>query len=327
MGEINQNVLDMTLRERSASWREVIFPWEELDGIENEEILDYHSIVNLLNILAMQIDLLNLEFEPLEQSLVVYKQIKEISFKIHNGKEQSDQAIKACLELGEDLQKLTNRLDQSTDEEMRSIALLLGEISDTLYMCSRELYARILHPDTWIQVTPKEIQLQMQSFFSTIAKNSRGKYHFVYDHANRDPNVYRVGFDFKPNEDGVFALPPVLLDTLRDLAANARKYTPPGGDIEITLQIVDGQIILKVEDNGMGIPKEEIAKVVNFGFRASNTNHLPTMGGGFGLTKALSVSFRHQGALKIASAVGEGTRITIEIPVSYKQVRPLISAV
>ena len=317
----------MTLGERSASWMEVIFPWEEMDGIENEEILDYHSIVNLLNILAMQLDLLHLEFEPFEQSEAIHARIKKISTEIHCGREKSDQAIQDCMKLSEDFQLLTKQLRASQDEDLQSLAPLLEEISAKLYQCSEELTQRILHPDAWVQVTPAEIQQQVKAFYDIVARNSRGKYNFAYHDSDRAPNIYRVGFYFRPNEDGVFAVPPVLLDTLRDLAANARKYTYPGGEIEITLQVTDGKILLKVEDNGMGIPKEEIAKVVDFGFRASNTNHLPTMGGGFGLTKALSVSFRHKGTLKIASSVGEGTRITIEIPSAFKEVRPLISAV
>ena len=317
----------MTGKKRLAPWKEVVFPWEEVTGIENEAFLDCHSVVNVLNVLAMQLDLLSLEFDSLEQGQEILVKIQDISFKIHEGKEKVGEAIKDCIKLDEEIKALIEYLNGSEDEEIQSFGPVIEEISVRLQSCAQELLARFLHPNAWVRVTPSEIQEQIRSFYNAVAKNSRGKYDFVYDDSDRDPNIYRVNLQLDPNKHGFFEMPPVMLDTLRDLAANARKYTPPGGVIEIALQVVNEHISLTVEDNGMGIPKEEITKVVKFGFRASNAGHMPTMGGGFGLTKALSVSSRYRGNMRIASAIGEGTRITIEIPIVSNESRPLISAV
>jgi signal transduction histidine kinase len=75
-----------------------------------------------------------------------------------------------------------------------------------------------------------------------------------------------------------------------------------------------------VEDNGMGIPKNEIDRIFDYGYRATNVRHLPTMGGGFGLTKALYITVQLNGDLWIESEEDAGTKITIEIPVPEKYV-------
>ena len=317
----------MTDKKRLTPWNEIVFPWEEVANAENEAWLDCHSIVNVLNVLAMQLDLLSLEFDSLDHVQTTHAKIQDISSKIHQEKEEVGEAIEDCVKFDEELRTLIEYLSSSEDEDIQSFGPVFEEISVRLQSCAKELLARFLHPNAWIRLTPNEIREQIQSFYTAVAKNSRRKYGFVYDDSHRDPNIYRVHLRLEPNQRGFFEMPPVMLDTLRDLAANARKYTPPGGDIEIALQVIDKQISLIVEDNGMGIPKEEITKVVKFGFRASNTEHIRTMGGGFGLTKALSVSSRYKGIMKIASAIGEGTRITIEIPIASNESRLPISAV
>ena len=100
----------------------------------------------------------------------------------------------------------------------------------------------------------------------------------------------------------------------RDLIANARKYTPPGGIINAGLRDDGKQITLVVEDNGMGIPTDEIEKVVDFGYRATNARDRRTCGDGFGMTKAYATVRRFNGRFWIKSSVGAGTKITIRIP-------------
>jgi signal transduction histidine kinase len=101
---------------------------------------------------------------------------------------------------------------------------------------------------------------------------------------------------------------------MRDLIANARKYTEPGGRISAGLWD-DGNVLrLVVEDTGKGIPEDEMEEVVNFGYRGSNISDKETQGGGFGLTKAYINTRRFGGRMWIRSGNNSGTRITIEVP-------------
>ena len=80
-------------------------------------------------------------------------------------------------------------------------------------------------------------------------------------------------------------MPAVFQDVMRDLIANARKYTAPGGHITAALYEDAEALRFVVEDSGRGIPEGELERVVRFGQRASNVGEVRTMGGGFGLTR------------------------------------------
>ena len=71
-----------------------------------------------------------------------------------------------------------------------------------------------------------------------------------------------------------------------------------------------------VRDSGMGIPADELDKVVQFGYRASNVkDKVRTMGGGFGLTKAYKVVKGLGGRMWIESELNKGTSVKFELPV------------
>ena len=114
--------------------------------------------------------------------------------------------------------------------------------------------------------------------------------------------------------NGSIYLPSLLNDSFRDLTANARKYTLPGGHIVSKLIEHENKLILTVADNGRGIPESEIPRVVEYGYRASNTSEGETKGGGFGLTKAYYACKRFSGKMWIESEVGVGTTVTMELP-------------
>ena len=109
-------------------------------------------------------------------------------------------------------------------------------------------------------------------------------------------------------------MPPVFQDCLCDLVANARKYTPPGGCIHAKLEEDEDTFVLQVSDNGIGIPEDQIDRVVSFGFRGKNVANTIPYGGGFGLTKAYFYTLEMGGRMWIESNLSRGTTITIHIP-------------
>jgi len=114
----------------------------------------------------------------------------------------------------------------------------------------------------------------------------------------------------------VIHMPAVFQDVMRDLLANARKYTQPGGTITAGLHDSGTHLRFVVADTGRGIPPGEIQSVVEFGRRGSNTQDRPTRGAGIGLTKAYYVTRKFGGRMFVQSTgvPGEGTRIEIRLP-------------
>jgi signal transduction histidine kinase len=178
----------------------------------------------------------------------------------------------------------------------------------------REYRLRQELSNDWVAHSPRELRENLDNFLMAVEKNARGRYHIVFNIAQQAERDYVVHIQLDPAPNGFIHGPAALGDMLRDLAANARKYTLPGGKLDIGIQDDGHRTRLVVEDTGLGIPAEDIERVVEFGCRGQNVIHLPTKGGGFGLTKAYVLVRKFGGRMWIASREGEGTRITIEFP-------------
>jgi signal transduction histidine kinase len=108
-----------------------------------------------------------------------------------------------------------------------------------------------------------------------------------------------------------------LLERVREnLVANAIKYTPEGGAVEVKISRADTDSIrIEVRDTGIGIPEDEQDKLFQEFFRASNAKRLTTTGTGLGLALVKQTVERHNGELTLTSTEGEGTRVTIKLPI------------
>ncbi|CDS50462.1 Sensory histidine kinase QseC [Polaromonas sp. CG9_12] len=84
---------------------------------------------------------------------------------------------------------------------------------------------------------------------------------------------------------------------LRNLLENAVKYTPPGGQVDVALALVDGRPVLTVEDSGPGIAPENRPRVFDRFFRASDTAQ--QTGSGLGLAIVKAIADRHGAALAL----------------------------
>jgi signal transduction histidine kinase len=106
-----------------------------------------------------------------------------------------------------------------------------------------------------------------------------------------------------------------LKQVLLNLLTNAIKFTPPAGTVRVCLSNDgDGTVALDVDDTGIGIAPEDIAKVLTpFGQVVAQDGE-PREGTGLGLPIARCLVERHGGSLTIESRPGEGTRVRISLP-------------
>ncbi|MCC7024749.1 MAG: PAS domain S-box protein [Thermomicrobiales bacterium] len=96
-----------------------------------------------------------------------------------------------------------------------------------------------------------------------------------------------------------------------NLLTNAVKYSPVGSDITLSLD-VEGDALLAVQDRGIGIPAGDLPLIFERYRRGRNVGE--TSGTGLGLTGARQIVERHGGSLDIASVEGQGTTVTIRLP-------------
>ncbi|GAA2733278.1 hypothetical protein GCM10009867_10950 [Pedococcus aerophilus] len=101
---------------------------------------------------------------------------------------------------------------------------------------------------------------------------------------------------------------------LINLGSNAVKFTPAGGVATITTRAVGRTVEIIVSDTGIGIPEKDQAKLFDRFFRASNANAQAIPGTGLGLAIVRAIVEGHDGTLSFRSVEGEGTTMTITLP-------------
>ena len=100
---------------------------------------------------------------------------------------------------------------------------------------------------------------------------------------------------------------------LRNLLENAVKYTPPGGQVDVSLTWVQGQPVLTVEDSGPGIAPQDRSRVFDRFFRASDTAQ--ETGSGLGLAIVQAIAQQHGAVLALAeSAHLGGLKVDVLFP-------------
>ena len=103
-------------------------------------------------------------------------------------------------------------------------------------------------------------------------------------------------------------------EVLVNLIDNAVKYSPHGGEVKVTMQALDGQIEVAVEDSGLGISAEDAAKLFEKFHRVSTPETRDIGGTGLGLYIVKSLVEAHGGRIEVTSAPNVGSTFTFTLP-------------
>ncbi|MEN9228508.1 MAG: HAMP domain-containing sensor histidine kinase [Gloeomargarita sp. GMQP_bins_120] len=104
-----------------------------------------------------------------------------------------------------------------------------------------------------------------------------------------------------------------LLRLLTNVVRNAWQYTPPGGQVTVRCH-GDGQdVVIEVQDTGVGIPPQDLPRVFDRFYRVDRAREWGG-GTGLGLAIARSIVQVHRGSIQLHSQPGQGTRVTITLP-------------
>lgn len=292
---------------------------QELDlSAKEQHLLSMHSALNVMNVVLYELLMLTGTYgtsphaDTVEDSLhhaadnlSDTEASRKLMNNIHDFISSATNELLAWQQDLEDNNSDMQQFNQSMDN--------LQSIFSILRIRARELAMRFDRPDSWETFEVEKLKHNYMNVLLAIEKNSKGRYRIVYNLAEHDAGVYLVNLSISSHNGKTVRMPSVFQDIVRDLLANARKYTEPGGRIEAGLYDSGEEIRFVISDTGQGIPANEIPNVIQFGSRASNALQA-TRGGGFGLTKAYYYTRLFGGRFWIDSETGKGTRIEIRVP-------------
>ena len=115
-------------------------------------------------------------------------------------------------------------------------------------------------------------------------------------------------------------VPPVLADkddierVVLNILSNSIKYTPDNGEIKIYVGFVYNDAYIKIFDNGIGIPEEDLGRIFERFYRVDKARTREMGGTGLGLSIAKEILDKNGGSIDIKSVVGQGIEVVVRIP-------------
>jgi two-component system, OmpR family, heavy metal sensor histidine kinase CusS len=120
-----------------------------------------------------------------------------------------------------------------------------------------------------------------------------------------------------PNEPVIAQLDRTLLQrAVGNLVSNALAHTPRGKSVVLGASVEPAAVRIDVSDAGVGIPPGALPRVFDRFFRVDESRSQASGGTGLGLAIVQSIMLLHGGNVEIASQVGQGTQVTLRLPVS-----------
>lgn len=116
-------------------------------------------------------------------------------------------------------------------------------------------------------------------------------------------------------------IPSMIEEVIYNLCDNGIKYNKQNGRVNVTIQKIDDmgmeKVLIKVQDNGIGIPLEDQERVFERFYRVDKSHSKSIGGTGLGLSIVKHVVMFHQGEIQLESTPGFGTAIMITMPVDF----------
>ncbi len=164
-----------------------------------------------------------------------------------------------------------------------------------------------------------------------MSKIEVGRYELVYDEFDIGDVIRSSVKMVRPSADAAELMLDVDIDPAHDLIleadrravrqmllnllSNAIKFTPKGGRVSTTAFLENGQIVIKIKDNGIGMSEKDMAKIGQAFHQAEGARLIKARSSGLGLSLVKNLVKLHKGTMDIKSHPGSGTEITLTLPV------------
>jgi signal transduction histidine kinase len=141
------------------------------------------------------------------------------------------------------------------------------------------------------------------------------------------PTAELISLDLKMGEAAgpawVLAHPESLERVIRTLIENACHYTPSGGWVRLHVRESECEVVLSIEDNGVGIDEKDLPHIFQRFYRGQQPLNKVQTGSGLGLSLAKWIVDQHRGSIVVESTLGEGSCFRVVLPAHLAESSPL----
>ncbi|OGU62696.1 MAG: hypothetical protein A2X60_18215 [Ignavibacteria bacterium GWF2_35_20] len=241
------------------------------------------------------------EFEMmLQQSLEKEKELSEMKSRfISTTSHEFRTPLTSILSSAELLQRYNKRWDEIKRNEhlnrIKSSVDYLVNLLDDVLTISRTEAGKITFKPSMVKL--KELILSYIEETKSLLKEN-----------------HKLKLNYKTKQEEFYLDPKLLKFIISNLLSNAIKYSPAGGNIELKITTSNGQLIIEVKDEGIGIPAEDKDSIFSAFYRTKNVNEIS--GTGLGLAIVKRAVDLHHGEIDVESEINKGTTIITKIPLT-----------
>ena len=238
----------------------------------------------------------------------------------------------------EDAVQQMRQFTASISHELRTPLTALRGEAEVALMEARtpEGYRRVLTS----QLEEFDKLTQMINRLLTLARAEAGEIHLAADRVNVSELVSSLAAQMEPIvswkniqlrvnvDDDIFVGGDHdwLESAVLNLLDNAIKFTPEGGEVDVSVAVKDGSARIDIRDTGIGIPADALPHVFERFFRAEPSRSKEFEGAGLGLALVKWVVENHHGRVDVQSEVGKGSCFAIWLPLAPAPERQLLTA-
>lgn len=210
-------------------------------------------------------------------------------------------AIKACVETLRDESMADPSAVNRFLQILASQTDRLNRIIDDLLTLSRV---------EWLE-EKKQIQLQEVNLHDLL--------HAVIEDSGEKSSARGIEVALQCDPDFSASVDPLLLEqAVANLLDNAIKYSNEGGTVTIQASRTDGEIVIKVIDQGRGIAREHLPRIFERFYRVDKDRSRQSGGTGLGLAIVKHIAKAHRGSVRADSLPGKGSTFTLHLPASSR---------
>ncbi len=263
-------------------------------------------------------------------------QMKKVTEKLSEGKSEVVLDIYREDELGDlarSIQRLSDDLERLKKERSEFLSSISHELRTPLTYLKG--YADILNrPNlskkereefiTIIQEEASNLTKLVKNFFD-LAKMDQNQFFIQKERVQLKEFLQQLIMKFMPafeeknislhtscDDDIIIEIDPIRIgQVMNNLIDNALKYSDSNTNVSISAVKEGRWVVIKVCDQGFGIPKDEISKIWDRLYRLDKSRSRATGGSGLGLTIAKEIIDRHEGHIEVESEIGKGTTFSI----------------